>query len=384
MSIIRISAQQTGCILSSLALGLFAAGLAAAEESAVRAPRVPITYDAAVTFHEVDPGLHAPSRFRDRGGETQEPSGSSGPSGLTAPSWSSGGLLPPPPPPAAAEQRQRNWIRPRLESDALHGRDDETETESTGWGWLADEVRQLREERDAEETDEQSERRQTSNLDAGLMDLSDDPDMIDILPSQRDSSASQNDRDNERERDDPGAATFTLNENQPVIRELIRDSAVGAFTTTDAMDRREMRETPDAWSLDEEPSALPDTITRLNAPSLPSFRADPMPPALQSGSGWSSEVGGTAARGRESSFSSTAETWNNSGSLGRESGALRSEEAWAPTPWSSGWSEDTSWKNTDYSSRESATPSSTPSTSPAGGLTGGGLSDFQSRWISGP
>jgi len=367
--------KSNGFWMATGAALLMAAAPALADQAESRA-RGPVHYDATITLHEFDPGIQTPHRLRNRDADMRE-NMPSGPTGLSAPSWNSSGssgLLPPPPPPPGAEQRKRSWIRPTLESDELRDRDSDSEGPSTGWGWLADEVRQIRAERegvDPSERDskanrelgaEEEPRRQGPSNESGLVLNLFGMNEVTEPRTAREEAQERRDNLSTRDRMDSGTPRTTLSETTPVIANLFSDTESQRAVTPSMQD---IEPTPwvSSWSVDRMASSLPEPVTGINTLSAPSFRADPIP-STQRVTAWTPAA-------------SAGGSWNNSG-MGQNSSEASSSASFAPTPWSSGWSADSSWSDTS-ASRARAAPST-----PSSAISGGGLSDFQSRWISGP
>ena len=141
----------------------FTTSFAAAEDAPAHGQRAPLTYDARWTLHSFDPGVDVVAddepvqrrRIRDDGVREVERSGSGEPGFF--PEFH---FRPPPPQASRPEQRSRNWIIPTLEGDRDDGprlsRDGEEESETTGWGWLADEVEQRRRTEEERTTEQQA------------------------------------------------------------------------------------------------------------------------------------------------------------------------------------------------------------------------------------
>lgn len=137
-----------------------------AEEDA-RSGRGPIVYDSRWEVHHVDPGIRVPGDEAVDGSHARTAPASAGYQGdIRVPQWSAPAFIPPPQAARPSqEDGRRNWILPTLDDDtASFGSGTEEQEESSGWGWLADEVEQRQRMRE-DEAREINERREEAESD---------------------------------------------------------------------------------------------------------------------------------------------------------------------------------------------------------------------------
>lgn len=390
-------------MLLMLVCCLLSTGSVVHADEAARPARGPIVYDSHWEVHHVDPGVRMPGeadsdRSRLRASTPTAP-GSSYRDDARLPSMAPPTYLPPPKiAPPVRDDKRRNWIVPTLDDDAVPNRArPEEETESTGWGWLADEVGQFQRERD-QESDAAARREaqdeaewilQRDPINRGL--ISDE--LFITTPFQFGSPV---DREGERaEQDSRGGATTEM---------TIEERTQNAADTRNAMSTEEPYGRVDPWDSDrlnasawdmDAPSSLSESLapaamrasafgrngdgTRGFSSVTPSSMtrndglASSMPPSRSMGSELSS---GARTTGAGSDFGVTTPRFETSFGAGAQDGAFGSSQmggnSYSPTAisdsrWSGDWSSDSGWQGQGGMSEPARPASVSLPVQPAGG-----------------
>ncbi len=382
---------------SLLAMCFFSAALAAAANDAARPERGPIRYDARWEMHHVDPGFHAPAderrdSSRPRAAHTAPRSASRSDINVPRPDAPT---YRPPPAPVMPDDRRRNWIIPTLDDDSDYGpRRDTEEQEPSGWGWLADEVNELRrtreremeeriddDERDSEDADRmlRGDRQETGLLRDGLFSTSPL-----IFEPPRDDEGDRNAADMRRESDDTTPESMR------------RQATDDAYGSVDPWETDQLNASP--WAFDERDapsesfaSELPPVIfgaqgeaTRSTGASAlaPSFGTRPTAPTEPISRTVETPALGATAFGSMNAFSDSSTAIEPAFGRGvREDlpGTDFSPTADFGSRWGGEWSADSGWGGGLNQGDASRSTIITPS---GGTSVGGGL--HRSGWLADP